>query len=197
MTLGILSWLIAKDEALFFFLNNRLGEIPGLQYLLGWPTFFGEAYIILPLCFLFLLVWDPKQCLRVLILIAAATLIAHFASSTLKHLIGRPRPYGQFFSEYVNGLVHIHVMFKRIVSASFPSGHTVDITAAVIALNLLYQHRLKWLYLLIPWVAVTRVYVGAHFPLDTLGGFIVGSLVTLLLFWGLKKAGWLEKLLKA
>lgn len=58
--------------------------------------------------------------------------------------------------------------------ASFPSRHAAIVSS--IAFAYLY-FKSKWavfLLLLMLWVGISRVYVGAHYPIDILGGIIVG-----------------------
>lgn len=58
--------------------------------------------------------------------------------------------------------------------ASFPSGHTSIISA--IAFSYIYL-KSKWapvFLLLAIWVGLSRIYVGVHYPLDILGGIVVG-----------------------
>lgn len=65
-------------------------------------------------------------------------------------------------------------LYHYIPDASFPSVHTT--TMAVMALSYLY-FRSRWsalFLILMIWVGISRIYVGVHYPLDILGGFIVG-----------------------
>lgn len=58
--------------------------------------------------------------------------------------------------------------------ATFPSVHTS--LMAALAFSYVY-FRSKWasvFLLLMFWVGISRIYVGVHYPLDILGGFIVG-----------------------
>lgn len=58
---------------------------------------------------------------------------------------------------------------------SFPSGHT---SAAFLFVTLLVLHFGSFLTLLYPWamaVAMSRVYLGVHFPTDTVMGAVLGS----------------------
>jgi membrane-associated phospholipid phosphatase len=60
---------------------------------------------------------------------------------------------------------------------SFPSGH-MTITTAIAAATALVFPRLRtalWLYIAL--VAFTRVLFGAHFPLDTVAGVVLGAVV--------------------
>lgn len=170
----VLHALIKADASLFLWLNNALAKIPALQYLLGWPTYFGEYYFLIPLIALFAWIWEPKRWWRLTLLIAFVLLISGLLNYSLKHLILRPRPYGHFFPAFINDDVFINLYFGRPTSSSFPSGHVTAVTATGWALNKLYKNRFVWLYAAIPFIGFTRIFVGAHFPFDLLGGFFVG-----------------------
>lgn len=74
----------------------------------------------------------------------------------------------------------------KAADASFPSRHTA--ISFVMALPYLY-YKSKWgllLLLLAIWVGISRVYVGVHYPLDILGGFIVG-IISLIISLQIKK----------
>ena len=64
--------------------------------------------------------------------------------------------------------------------ASFPSRHT-SIMAAVAFSYAFFKSRWYMLFLLLTaWVGFSRIYVGVHYPLDILGGFIVGFISVLI-----------------
>ena len=91
-----------------------------------------------------------------------AYLLAGFGKS----LLGRARP---------DELLPDIVALDFAQGAGFPSGHT----ALAVALALTIGHYLPRKYHWIPvvWivgVALSRIYLGVHLPLDIVGGFAVG-----------------------
>jgi undecaprenyl-diphosphatase len=88
----------------------------------------------------------------------------------LKNIIGRARPL--YFETM--GVFAFHPLVFDARFASFPSGHAT-VTGAVAAVLLLLFPRWKYVVLLFAvWVASTRVFVGAHYPSDTVAGFGLG-----------------------
>lgn len=99
----------------------------------------------------------------VLISVAVAGLI----SNIVKRAIGRPRP--ELFGEH--GLFSFNPFMHDADYESFPSGHATTCGALWTALALLYPP-LRWPFLLVGlYLALTRIFVGAHFPSDVLVGF--------------------------
>lgn len=106
---------------------------------------------------------------------------------TLKGLVARPRPFVE--NETIIPLVTNVSPYK-----SFPSGHSGGSFAAMFALY-------KWVpkkvgvpaLILASLVALSRLYVGVHYPTDIIGGCIIGLLCGMLAYYlvqfGKKKIG--------
>lgn len=74
-------------------------------------------------------------------------------------------------------LLHGHVHQRAIETGltSFPSGHMAVATAMALTLWLILPRVWQWLPILwIVLVAVSRVYLGVHLPVDIVGGFAIG-----------------------
>ena len=93
----------------------------------------------------------------------------------LKWIFGRYRPpmlltEDQFgFAFFENGyMVH-----------SFPSGHSAT-AASLVVLGCMFIPRLRWLWLVMGLlIAMSRIFVGAHFASDIIAGWIVGLIFSI------------------
>ncbi len=90
----------------------------------------------------------------------------------LKNFIARPRPYTM-----IEGL---ELLVKEASDFSFPSGHTAaSFACAWILLFKLPKKAGVPLFILAALIGLSRLYIGIHYPTDVLGGFLLGSGVSL------------------
>lgn len=111
--------------------------------------------------------------------VAGFTLISRVSNILLKTLIGRPRPDGDIVS-----------VLQENHSLSFPSGHVMYFVTFLGILGLLFApaiesrllRSLLWAIIAILWVAMglSRIYLGAHWPSDVIGGMLAGGFMVLL-----------------
>ncbi len=108
----------------------------------------------------------PRATLAVLI----ASLAAWRLDNIVKDLIERPRP---------PGVLHdVTLRDDAATGFGFPSGHTTAAFALAAVLHPLLPSRWRWVgWLLAVAVGIGRIYVGAHFPVDVLGGAALGVAV--------------------
>ena len=66
-------------------------------------------------------------------------------------------------------------------SNSFPSGHTSTSFACATVLSFFVPRAAPAFYLLALAIGYSRIYVGVHWPLDVLGGAVIGLVTALLL----------------
>jgi undecaprenyl-diphosphatase len=96
---------------------------------------------------------------------------SYVIAEIVKKIVHEPRPGGLL----AHGSFHLRAMETN---AGFPSGH-VAVTAGL-ALTVWFLLPPKWRWLCVVWilaVALSRLYLGVHSPVDVLGGFAVGLLV--------------------
>ncbi len=88
------------------------------------------------------------------------------AVQTAKHIWSRPRPLLQVYE--------IRVLDGPFFFNSFPSGHSATAFAVMVACSA-FLPRARWLLIgAAALCGVSRVYLGAHFPLDVIYGSTIG-----------------------
>lgn len=71
------------------------------------------------------------------------------------------------------------VLVSRTTDWSFLSDHSLMAAGAATGLLLAWPTLGRWAWVAALLMALTRVYVGAHFPHDVIAGLVVGTLVSL------------------
>jgi undecaprenyl-diphosphatase len=100
--------------------------------------------------------------------VVAADVVSQLLALLGKTLVHRHRPF-------------VHQLGPAATTHSFPSGHAASSFACAVVLGML-EPRLRWpLYGLATLIALSRLYNGDHFPLDVLGGAVLGAATALLL----------------
>ena len=161
-----------------------------------------ETWIPLYLLLIGLLVWRYRQpattrvkwmqkvpaCVLMIIVIGLAVGAADFiASGILKDWVARPRPSRV---PELEGVLHLVNGYKS-GRYGFVSSHAANTMACGLLFSLIWRKKITTCGLML-WVAAncySRMYLGVHYPLDILGGLIVGALVAWAAFVMLKSLG--------
>jgi undecaprenyl-diphosphatase len=185
----MLATLFRADAAVFVALN-ALGR-PWLDPFLLLITTLGNGWVAGSF-----LVWScvrqaPQGARQRLAAAAILSLtLACLSSTMLKRVIDRPRPLAYLVDSastaagpwrscqaVTTAAAHVRVLDEPSPEYSLPSGHSTAAFAAAATLIALWGSRFAWTFALAALVACSRIYLGVHFPLDTLAGAALGCCV--------------------
>ncbi len=172
---------LSADTALFKALNGH--HAPLFDRLFWVVSLIGSAKISVPIFTAIVLLWAPRPKRAALIAIAAAALLFNaFVDEGIKRDVDRPRP-----AEFFSAETPPHTFGRIPVGHSFPSGHTNNIFAVATLLVLFFGKKYGPVFLFAAAVAYSRVYLGAHFPSDTLAGACLGIFIALAVWSAARK----------
>lgn len=140
-----------------------------LDLILVVATYLGYGYLWAALALAFILFGTKADHASVLIGLGLI-IVSVFLSQTMKSVAKRPRP-----PFHRRGFHH-----QFLADASFPSNHTT----AAFAMAYLVLRLYPWwpnvvvIYTMAALIALSRVYLREHFPLDVLGGAVLGTWVS-------------------
>ena len=127
-------------------------------------------------------------CVVMIVMIVLAVGLADFvASGILKDLVARPRPSRV---PELEGMLHLVNGYKS-GQFGFVSSHAANTMACGMLFSLIWRKKIATLGLML-WVAMncySRMYLGVHYPLDIIGGLLVGALVAAVAYWCLRRFG--------
>ena len=158
--------IIQFDVNLFFILNVK-AQNPVLDFLMPILTNLNYWRIPLAILVILLLIFGGKKGrIAIVMLIVGITLSDQLCNSLIKPLVGRIRP--------CNALENVHLLINCTRSFSFPSSHATNMFTGMMILSFIYRKLRIAFWVIAVMVAYSRIYVGVHYPLDVLGGIILG-----------------------
>ena len=157
-----------QEETIRFF--NRIAT-PWLDAIAEGITILGEQYLFIAV--ITLVYWNISK--KTGLLLAFSYLSAAIVNIAVKILVQAPRPF-ELLADIEGKRVHTATGY------SFPSGHTQGaagfLTAAALVLRTLWFTCCAGLIMVL--IALSRVYLGVHWPIDVLAGLILGIVTA----WG-------------
>jgi undecaprenyl-diphosphatase len=173
----MVDFLYSLDVGLFYFFNHTL-HFSVLDVVMVFVTRTDTLHfrIFYGVVWLALMVKGGRRGRTVaLLLIPVIAASDQLSSSIIKHLVSRMRPC--FILPDVNLLVRCGS------GLSFPSSHAVNNFAAAMLFSFYYR---RWTWAFVAYaslVALSRPYVGVHYPSDAVGGAVIGTLVCLVILF--------------
>lgn len=165
----MIEFLFNIDVSIFYFINHTLSN-PLLDRLFPFLTDVNNWYLTYILLWLMMIFSkNRKTKFAALGLILLITVSDQFSSNFLKNTFQRIRP--------CNALEDVKLLVGCSGSYSFPSSHAVNNFATAIYFGIIFPKYLRILIFVATIIAITRPYVGVHYPSDIIGGAIIGSLI--------------------
>ena len=145
---------------------------PFLDGLFQFITMFGEEAILIPL--IAVIYWSFNK--KMAEYIAYASLTSVLVNGAIKDIFKAKRPIGE------PGIRSLRV--ETATGYSFPSGHTQGTASfwSAIAIYLKKNYMYGISGLIIVLVAISRLYLGVHYPKDVLFGAIFGILTSFITY---------------
>lgn len=173
-------WFYSLDVAIFHFLNSTLANPFGDVF---WPylTDYDKQWpvrILLVAIWLALLIRGGKRGRTAALLFIPLLIISdQLNSSVIKSLFARVRPC------HVLLPTDLHLLVDCGGGFSFPSSHAVNNFGIATMFSYFYPRAKIALFFFASMVAISRVFVGVHYPSDVIGGAIIGVCVAAFVLW--------------
>ncbi|MFA9190964.1 phosphatase PAP2 family protein [Flavobacterium sp. FZUC8N2.13] len=174
----MLDKLLSLDVQLLVYLNGLGSEsYDGLWLFITKQTNWIPLFLIL--LYIIYKKIGAKQTLYVLLFISLLILITDQTTNLVKYGVQRLRPCN---NPDIDSIIRI---VKSSKSFSFFSGHASNSMASAMFIYLLVKPYFKYTFLLFLWpliFAYSRIYLGLHYPLDILSGYLFGMMTGLFIY---------------
>lgn len=189
----MLDLIINFDKDLFYFLNSTIANpvFDTIMPIITKGRYWMPIYILL---FLYLIFFNHLKILKnegiklnsnyfknlikynkvgfaIAILLALSVILAdQISANFIKDIVGRLRPCREL--DNINLLVHCGS------GKSFPSAHATNNFAAAVILSHFFSKNRYYFFSIATIVALSRVFVGVHYPIDITAGAILGVAIS-------------------
>ncbi|MGY5351967.1 phosphatase PAP2 family protein [Wenyingzhuangia sp. IMCC45533] len=168
--MSFIDTIVKADRELLILLNN-FGSEP---FDIIWLTFTKPVYWSpLFLLWIYFLIkrYDRRVGLFIFFFMVVMAGLSDTLVNIIKHTTLRPRPCWQ------EGVMESIRILKCTHSYSFVSGHATTSMALTAFIFFVFRDKYKWFWIFFIFPAIfaySRIYMGKHYPLDIISGYILG-----------------------
>lgn len=170
-TYTIFTGLLKTDNFYFLQLKQLSLFLPSfVDNIMLMITLYGRE-IFWPIVLIMLFIFGGKIGKKTAVIAAISMILLMPLVSVIKDVIDRPRPN-------VSGVETFPVSADTF---SFPSGHATIVSAGLATVSIMFRGNMKRTVLFVgltfeaALVCFSRIYVGVHYPLDVVGGVLLGT----------------------
>lgn len=176
--------LLNFDNQLFLLINGlHTPFFDGVMYAIS------SKYTWIPLYLAILIVviknWKKESIWIIIALVSSIVISDQVSSSIIKEQVQRLRPS---HAEQFSAVIHL-VNGYTGGQYGFVSSHAANSFTLAVLTVFLFK-RMEYAISIVLWailVSYSRIYLGVHYPLDVLGGIIVGSMSALICYFAIIK----------
>ena len=166
------TWALPFENSFILWFQGLAGKGSFLYYLMNFISMFGEEMILVGIVGLIYWGFDKRRGEKVGFMMISTIVL----NPMIKGIVRRTRPFDSGV-----GIEN----FRDVDGYSFPSGHSSGSASTLVGAAVVYKDKkYKWLIALavvIPvLVALSRTYLGAHYPTDVVCGLALGVAVVFL-----------------
>lgn len=162
------------NQTLFYYLNSFAGKSVCFDDLVIFSSYYLGYWLVAGLFVFIILGKDKKREIKMLILAAFSVFLSRIIiTEIIRFFYYVPRPF-------VNNSVHQLIFHEA--SGSFPSGHAAFFFALAMAVFFFHKRWSILFFLGALLIGIFRVIAGIHWPVDILGGAIIGILSTWIIY---------------